>query len=94
MSVVILGGNECMERRYRELCEAYQCRAKVLTKPRGGLRNKIGHPDLMVLFTSTMSHKMLRGALCEVQGKDIIIEHCRTSSLSALDSVLKKHISG
>lgn len=35
MSVVILGGNECMERRYRELCESYQCQSKIFTKPAG-----------------------------------------------------------
>ena len=37
MSVVIVGGNERMERRYKDLCEDFQCRAKVFTKPRGGL---------------------------------------------------------
>ena len=48
MSVVIVGGNECMERRYKDLCENYQCQAKVFTKPRGGLRDKVGSPDLMI----------------------------------------------
>lgn len=38
MSVVIVGGNECMERRYKELCESYRCQARVFTKPRGGLK--------------------------------------------------------
>ena len=63
MSVVILGGNECMERRYRELCESYQCQSKIFTKPAGGLRNKLGSPDLTIFFTNTMSHKMVQGAL-------------------------------
>ena len=40
MSVVILGGNECMERRYKELWQTYRCQAKVFTLPVGGLRNK------------------------------------------------------
>ena len=40
MSVVILGGNECMERRYKDLCQSYKCSAKVFTKPSGGLKNK------------------------------------------------------
>ena len=40
MSVMILGGNECMERRYKELCQSYKCSAKVFTKPAGGLKNK------------------------------------------------------
>ena len=49
MSVVILGGNECMERRYKDLCGAYSCQAKVFTKPAGGLKNKLGNPDLILL---------------------------------------------
>lgn len=38
MSVVILGGNECMERCYKDLCQSYKCSAKVFTKPSGGLK--------------------------------------------------------
>lgn len=91
MSIVILGGNECMERQYKDLCKEYRCQAKVFTKPSGGLRNKLGNPDLMIFFTSTMSHKMLRGALSEIKGTDTVIEHCRTSSMSALRGILEKH---
>ena len=91
MSVVILGGNECMERRYKDLCQAYNCRAKVFTKPSGGLKNKLGNPDLMIFFTSTMSHKMLHGALSELKNSDTIIEHCPSSSISALRGILEKH---
>ena len=32
MSVVIVGGNECMERQYKDLCAMYDCKAKVYTK--------------------------------------------------------------
>lgn len=93
MSVVIVGGNECMERRYKELCETFRCQARVFTKPRGGLKNKLGRPDLMILFTGTMSHKMLRGALSEIDAGSTVVEHCKTASLSALKSVLEKHMS-
>ena len=91
MSVVILGGNECMERRYMDLCKAYSCDAKVITKPGGGLKNKLGRPDLTIFFTSTMSHKMVQGALSELKGHNTIIERCHTSSLSALRGILEKH---
>lgn len=93
MSVVIVGGNERMERRYKDLCEDYQCRAKVFTKARGGLRDKVGSPDLMIFFTDTMSHKMLLGALSELRGGNTIIEHCPSSSVSALRKVLEKYAS-
>ena len=66
MSVVIVGGNERMKRRYKDLCETYRCEAKVFTKPRGGLRDKLGSPDLMIFFTDTMSHTMLNGAMSEL----------------------------
>lgn len=91
MSVVILGGNECMERRYKELCQTYQHDSKVITKLSGGLKNKLGNPDLTIFFTNTMSHKMVQGALSELKGQDTIIERCHTSSLSALRKILEKY---
>ena len=93
MSVVILGGNECMVRKYKDLCKEYQCQAKVFAKPNGSLKNKIGSPDLMVCFTSTMSHKRLRSALNEIKGQDTVVAHCPTSSISALRTVLETHVS-
>ena len=91
MSVVIVGGNECMERRYKELCQKYSCEANVFTKPRGGLKAKLGSPDLMIFFTDTMSHKMLHSALSEIKGQNTRVEYCRSASLSALKNVLEKH---
>ncbi|MBQ3216327.1 MAG: DUF2325 domain-containing protein, partial [Oscillospiraceae bacterium] len=63
MSVVILGGNECMVRQYKDLCQEYQCSAKVISKMGGTLKNRLGNPDLLVMFTDTLSHKMMRCAL-------------------------------
>ena len=50
MSVVIVGGNECMVRRYKEICDEYHCKSKVFPKTDGALKG-IGSPDLLVLFT-------------------------------------------
>lgn len=91
MSVVILGGNECMVRQYTDLCEEYQCQAKVFVKPAGGLKNKLGSPDLMIFFTGAMSHKMLRSALSELKGSNTVIARSRTGSMSALRTILEKH---
>ena len=66
MSVVIVGGNERIERQYKDLCQQYRCNAKVYTKE-SGMSGKVGEPDLLVLFTGTMSHKMLQGALSAVK---------------------------
>ena len=93
MSVVIVGGNECMERRYRELCESYNCRVKIFTKLKCDMKTKIGKPDLLVLFTGTMSHKMVNCALSENKYTDTKIEKSKTASLSSLKSILQKHTS-
>ncbi len=91
MSVVILGGNECMERQYKELCKEYHCRAKVFIKPVGGLKNKLGNPDLMVFFTSTMSHKMVRCAMNELKGANTVIARSHSSSMNALRNILEEY---
>ena len=89
MSVVIVGGNDCMVRRYKDLCRQYDCQAKVFTQMKDGMRNKIGCPDL---FTSTMSHKMLRFALNETKGQDnMIVARSHSSSMSALRGILEQH---
>lgn len=91
MSVVIVGGNECMIRQYKELCESYKCNAKVYTNMNTGMKN-LGSPDLIVLFTSTISHKMVRCALREAKGDNIKIARSHTSSISALKNILEEHI--
>lgn len=44
MSVVIIGGNERMERQYQQICKTYGYKAKVFTKEAGSLKRKIGSP--------------------------------------------------
>ena len=68
MSVVIVGGNECMVRQYKDLCGEYKCKAKVYMKMNSEMKN-MGTPDLIVLFTNTVSHKMIRCALNEAKDK-------------------------
>ena len=53
MSIVIIGGNECMERDYLNLCKEHGCNAKVFCKYKSCMKDRIGNPDLMILFTHT-----------------------------------------
>lgn len=90
MSVVIIGGNECMTRRYMDLCKEYRCKAKVYPKMTNELKN-IGSPDLLILFTNTVSHKMIQCTMREVKGQNIRIARSHTSSMAALKSILETH---
>lgn len=93
MSVVIVGGNDCMVRQYKDLCREYRCQAKVFTQMKDGLKSRIGSPDLLVLFTNTMLHKMLRCALSEIKDSNAVIARSHSSSMSALRSILEEHAS-
>ena len=90
MSIVIIGGHERMETQYKDICKKYKCKAKVFTKMKTDLKNKIGNPDLMILFTSTASHKMVHCAVAEAERNNVIVERSHSSSASALKGILEQ----
>ncbi len=91
MSVVIVGGNERMACQYASICRCYGCKAKVFTKENGSLRKKMGSPDLLILFTNTVSHKMVISASQEAKRNNIPVARIHASSASALHQVLSAH---
>ena len=91
MSVVIIGGNECMVRQYKELCIKYSCRAKIYPKMTCCMKN-IGSPDLLILFTNTVSHKMIRSALEQTKGKELKTVRSHKSSMNALREILEENV--
>ena len=90
MSIVIVGGHDRMVCQYKKICKNYQCKAKVFTQMAAGLDKQIGSPDLLVLFTNTVSHKMIRRALDGAKGSNTEIVRCHTSSGAALCEILEK----
>ena len=88
MSVVIVDGNDYMVCRYKRICKEYDYKAKVFTQVPSDFKSKIGLPDLVVLFTSTVSHSMVRCAIKEAQRKNVEVVRSHTSSSNALKSIL------
>lgn len=93
MSIVIIGGNECMVCRYQDICKKHGCKAKVFVKERSSFVRQIGKPDLMVLFTNTVSHKMVHSALDEAKRSNIKVARIHSASAAALSQVLAEHVS-
>lgn len=91
MSVVIIGGNEGMIGEYEKICKNYGHTAKIFIKEKGGFKRKLGTPDLMILFTNTVSHKMVNSAMNEAKKANIRIAWANSSSKSALINVLKQN---
>lgn len=91
MSVVIIGGNERMAGQYETICKGYGCRARVFTKENGSMRKKLGTPDFLILFTDTVSHKMVISASQEAKKSKIPVARLRTGSASALHAFFAEH---
>ena len=56
------------------------------------MKKKIGSPDLLICFTTTVSHKMVHAASQEAKRGGFPIAHCHSSSGYALAEVLKQQI--
>ena len=92
MSVVIIGGHDRMNCTYKDICKEYNCQAKVFTQPSGNLEAMIGDPDLIVLFTNPVSHKMIQTAKKQAKRRDITMVQSHSGSGSSLRSILSTAI--
>ena len=63
----------------------------VFAKENGPIRKKIGNPDLLILFTNTVSHKMVLAAAQEAKRNNIPVARIHTSSAAALKGVLNEY---
>lgn len=91
MSVVIVGGHDRMVCQYKQICKNYKCKAKVFTQMPGNFKAQIGKADLIILFTSTVSHIMVSGALQEASRNNINVARSHSSSSCALKRILEEH---
>ncbi len=92
MSVVIVGGHDRMVRQYMQICKNYKCKAKVFTQMSASLDKQMGTPDLFILFTSTVSHKMVKTAVDEAKRRNVEVVRCHTSSGTAFENILKEYV--
>lgn len=91
MSIVVVGGNDRMATRYKDICRSYNCKAKVFTQMPSDFENKLGTPDLMVVFTNTCSHKMVKRVNQKSAKHDIPVARIHSASVSALKFILDKY---
>ncbi|MBQ2823327.1 MAG: DUF2325 domain-containing protein [Oscillospiraceae bacterium] len=91
MSVVLVGGNDRMATRYKDICKSYNCKAKVFTQMPSDFDNKLGNPDLMVVFTNTCSHKMVNSVNQGSAKYNIPVARIHSASVSALKTILNQY---
>jgi hypothetical protein len=88
MNIVIIGGNDCMECRYKAICKEHACKAKIFTQPKKNLDSLIGNPDMIVLFTNPVAHEMVAIAKKKAAQKDILLVQSHCGSGNALQNIL------
>lgn len=94
MSIVIVGGHDRMHCRYKEICRRHGCKCKVFTQCPADFKNQIGSPDIIVVFTGTVAHKMLNVAAAQAEKSGACLVHCHSSGACALNEVLTKYFQG
>lgn len=75
---------------YKKICKEYQCKAKIFTQMPADFSNHIGIPDVIILFTNTVSHKMVKCAVAEAARNNTNLIRSHSSSASALNGILEK----
>ncbi len=93
MSIVIVGGHDRMHCRYKEICKSHGCKCKVFTQCPRYFKDQLGFPDLCVVMTGTVSHKMVILASEHAAKTGMTIRHCHSSSATALNNFLSEHLS-
>ena len=91
MSIVIVGGHDRMVCQYKKICKNYKCKAKVFTQMSADMDKQMGSPDVFILFTNTVSHKMVITAAQEAKRNNVPIARIHTSSAAALKTVLDEY---
>lgn len=91
MSIVIVGGHDRMHCKYKQICKKYGCKCKVFTQCPANFKNQIGCPDMLIVFTGTVAHKMVNVASVQAEKAGACIKHCHSSSGTALDDTLKSY---
>ena len=91
MSIVIVGGHDRMVSQYNDICKKYKCKLKLFTQIPSRFKDQIGSPDLMILFTNTVSHKMVITAVQQAEKNGVTIARSHSSSGSALKGILAAH---
>ena len=88
MSIVLVGGHDRMHSEYMGICSKRGHDVKVYTQMPTKFDKVIGSPDGIVLFTSTVSHKMIHTAVKEAKRKKIPVFRSHSSSGASLGRLL------
>lgn len=90
MTILVVGGNERMKRDYINIGREKGYKTKVILNMSSKALKDFGSPDAVVMFTSTISHKLKAVVETQVKKKNIpIIRHYNNSKVSFMECLEK-----
>ncbi len=84
MSIILVGGHDRMHAIYKSTASRMGHKVKVFTQMPANFEKRIGNPDGILLYTKTVSHKMVITAIKEARRKNIPVVRCHNSSTNSL----------
>ena len=90
MTLLVVGGNERMKRDYINLGKEKGYKTKVILNMSARALKDIGSPNAVVMFTSTVSHKLKSVVEIQAKKKSIpVIRHYNSSKVSFMECLDK-----
>lgn len=80
MSLLVLGGHDRMESIYRQEAHRFGIKTKIFTYGRNDIAKSIGGTDGILIFTGTVSHKIVNSIKKDAKKKNIPLILCHNSS--------------
>ena len=90
MSAIIIGGNECMGRTYRDVCARYNISARTIPLKKGSIANRLGTPDYIFVCMDTVSHPLVISAQKEARKHGAQLVKLSRGSVAALERELMR----
>ena len=90
MTLLVVGGNERMKRDYINLGKEKGYKTKVILNMSARALKDIGSPNAVVMFTSTVSHKLKSVVETQAKKKNIpVIRHYNSRKVSFMECLDK-----
>tara|TARA_B100001123_G_C15164517_1_gene968841 strand:+ start:563 stop:841 length:279 start_codon:yes stop_codon:yes gene_type:complete len=88
MSVAIIGGLDRLKRSYERECQNRGFDARVFSQRIPNMARRMDGVNRILIFTGTVAHPMVTEAVRVAKEKNIPVDRCHSSSISALKRCL------
>lgn len=88
MCVTLIGGMDRLKAEYTAAARECGCKLKCLGRNEQNFREKIGSPDMLIVFTNKVSHEAKRKAAEIARSRSIPIRLAHSCGVSTLKAAL------